>query len=136
MSRVFNIKIRRALLEDLVFIRECLIDSWADHADHEPHLLSKEKLVGFESEKFYIDSIRKKSSYILIAEHEGDKCGLIVAYKKNLPYFFRQQDVLYIDDIYVKNTHRRNGVAKKLIQRLLRSISYSSPYSNWSKIIQ
>ncbi len=150
-----------AVLEDLTFIRKSLVDSWEEHAKNVPELLDKERLVSFESEEFYIKSLKNNSGSILIAEMDDKSVGLIVAYINKLGYFFTHRQTLYIDDIYIVKNYRNMGIAQALIgaieeyaknngvkrldgriytynepmQRLLRKLGYISPFSTWVKII-
>ncbi len=97
----------------------------------------------------------------MIAEIEGVNAGLIVAYLKNIGYFFNHQKIIYIDDVYVVKNYRRLGIARMLIakieqiakenkisrldsrvytynkpmQALLISMGYQSPYATWLKIL-
>jgi ribosomal protein S18 acetylase RimI-like enzyme len=157
-----NATIRKATLTDLPFIKYCLVDSWLEHAKNEADLLSEKHLAEFETEQFYRDSITNNKGHLLIAEVSGERAGLISAYEQKLGYFFHHTLCMYIDDVYVVKKFRRSGIARALLdeiekiaskqgikridnrvysynqpmQKLLKSMRYSSPYATWVKVIQ
>lgn len=161
MTKNKDVVTRKAIRDDMSFIKESLVDSWREHAANAPELLSKEILERFESEKFYLDMINNDNGHILIAEVDDKKAGLIVAYESKLSYFFVHKSAMYIDDVYIVNDFRRLGIARQLIteveaiakdkkihridnrvytynlpmQKLLASMGYASPFATWIKVL-
>ncbi len=157
-----TIKIRRAVPKDVPFIKNCLIDSWVDHARNNRDLMTEERMRNSKIEVFYKQVLRKKDNYILIAEVEEKQVGLIRAYEEKIASFFIDNKIIYIDDIYVARDFRRKGIARKLIseiesiakqmsikridgrvysynlpiEKLLSSMGYHSPYATWVKILK
>ena len=153
--------IRRASLNDITFIKECLIDSWVEHAKNHPELMTEERMRNSKVEDYYSDAIKNNKGFTFIVETEGKKTGLVRVYQDKVANFFKDPDILYIDDIYVVKKFRRKGVAKLLLkevekiakqlgikridarvytfnkptQKLLESMGFKPPHSTWTKII-
>lgn len=157
-----DILIRKATLQDIPFIKKSLITSWVEHAHQNPEILSEERMKKSKIEKYYSDAINNHKAYVFIAEIAKNKVGLISGYKKELASFFKDPNILYIDDIYVVPDYRRKGIAKVLLskmekvakengikridgriyefnkpmQKLLAKMNYYTPYGTWVKILK
>lgn len=157
----FAVNIRKATNDDIPFIKTCLIDSWVEHAKNNPKLMTEERMRQSKVEEYYSKKI-KNEEYVLIADVDGIRAGLIATYKQQLESFFKDSEVLYIDDIYVVSKYRRMGIAKTLLteiesiakkngikridgkvysfnksmQKLLGKMNYHTPYSNWVKVLE
>jgi GNAT superfamily N-acetyltransferase len=156
-----HISIRKANQEDIPFIKECLADSWTSHAKHEPNLLDEERMRQSDVEGYYSPAMTDNHIHILIAEFERQVAGFIRADEQTIPAFFRYNKILFIDDLYVLQEFRNQGVAKILIQEvekiardqgikriqarvysynkptqtLLESLSFHSPHATWDKVL-
>lgn len=155
-------KIRKAYINDIPFIKECLISSWVEHAKNEPGLLDEERMKQSDVESYYKKALESKDSFVLIAEIGDKKVGFLRADIKRIPNFFKHNRILLLDDTYVSPKYRRMGVARKLtleieniakkqgirriqsriytfnkpMQNLRRSMGYRSPHSTWDKVLE
>lgn len=153
--------IRKATISDIPFIKTCLIDSWVEHAKNHPELMTEERMRQSKIEEYYLKKIENKE-YVLIAEAAGVRVGLIAAYIQQLESFFKNPEILYIDDVYVVPKYRKLGIAQLLLseidtiakkngikridgkvysfnksmQKLLGKMNYHTPYSNWVKVLE
>lgn len=156
-----QIQIRKGALNDLSFIKECLTDSWVEHAQNNPDLMTEEKMRDSNIEEFYRKVLGQDDNHIYIAEIESKQVGLIRAYEEKIADFFKDNNILYIDDVYVVSGFRGKGIARRLLieieniakvkgvrridgrvytynkpmQKLLKSMRYNSPYATWVKIL-
>lgn len=109
--------IRKGTIQDIPKIREFLLDSWLMHAKKESKFVNPKT---FENTnlKNYLKNCFNHSykSYIFVSEDKGDIVGLIKLNIEIIESFFYQNRALYIDDIYVSQNYRKQGIAKKLIE--------------------
>lgn len=157
----FSITIRKGTPEDIPFIKKCLVDSWVKHAKHEPGLLDEERMRQSDVESYYKKALESEDSVVLIAEIENERAGFIRADVKQIPDFFKENRIFYLDDTYVVLKFRRKGVARTLtlkieeiakqrgikriqsriytynksMQKLRRSMGYRSPHATWDKVL-
>lgn len=157
-----SIIIRKGRLDDISTIRPCLIDSWVMHARHEPKLLDEKRMRKSDIDEYYRKALRNKGCNFLVAEVDGQFAGFIRADVQSIASFFRNNRILYLDDLYVVRKFRREGVAKSLMleiesiaksrhikrlqarvyafnkqmQKLLKSMGYGAPHSTWDKVIR
>ncbi len=157
-----RITIRKGKIEDIARIKPCLIDSWVMHARHEPALLDEKRMMRSDIEEYYRKALRNKDCNFLVAEVDGQFAGFIRADIQRIASFFRNNRILYLDDVYVVRKFRREGVAKSLMleiesiaksrhikrlqarvyafnkpmQKLLKSMGYGTPHSTWDKVLQ
>lgn len=155
-------KIRPATINDITFIKQCLIDSWVEHAKNEPDLLDEERMRQANIEQYYRDSLQSDKSFVLIAEVDGNVAGTIRADIQNIPGFFKHNTILYIDDVCVAPEYRQHGVAQELLQaveaiakqhnirrlqgrvyefnksaqRLFQKMGYRAPHATWDKVLK
>ncbi|MBI5466750.1 MAG: GNAT family N-acetyltransferase [Candidatus Kerfeldbacteria bacterium] len=154
--------IRRGELKDLPLIKQCLIDSWVEHARHEPALLDEERMRNSQVEEYYESALTNSKNIILVAESQGKFAGFVRANKEEIPSFFKNSKTLFIDDICVLPEYRKHGVGRNLLQeieklakgenirrlqcrvytfnvpsqRLFQSMGYSMPHSIWDKSLE
>jgi len=107
--------IRRGNEKDILVIKPYLIESWVMHARHEPKLLDEKRMRESDIEKYYKDALKNKNSSFLIAEVNGEIAGFIRADVQKIPSFFKENKILYIDDVYVARKFRRRGIARSLV---------------------
>lgn len=157
-----HVQIRKGVLNDIPFIKKCLLSSWIEHARNNPDLMTEEKMKNSRIEDYYEKALEQENGYIFVAETDGKKVGLIRAYEEKIASFFIDNKIIYIDDIYVVEDFRRKGIARKLIleieiiarqrsikridgriysynlpiQNLLNSMGYRPPYATWVKILK
>ena len=156
------IKIRKGTLKDILQIKECLIDSWVDHAKHEPELLDEERMRKSDIEGYYKKVFEdSETSFLIVAEIDGEFAGFQRVDIQEIPNFFKYNKILYLDDAYVLPKFRRNGIGTLLIreaekiakqnkikrlqgrvytfnkpvQKLLARLGYKSPHATWDKVI-
>jgi len=113
-------------------------------------------------EEYYGEALDSANSHVLIAELEGQRAGMIRADEDEVADFFKDKQILYIDDAAVEENFRRKGVAQALydevekiakekgikriegrvyaynepIQELLKKRGYRSPYATWVKVLE
>ena len=157
-----EINVRNAVMADVSFIKECLIDSWVEHAKNNPDLMTEERMRRSKVDEYYANFIQKNKGYVFIADVNGTQVGLITAYKQKLADFFKDSDILYVDDVYVLKEYRRKGIAQLLLNKIesvarenmikridarvysynqpmqnaLLTFGFNQPYSTWVKIVE
>lgn len=153
--------IRRGKQEDILAIRPYLMDSWVTHARHEPKLLDEKRMRKSDIAGYYKAALKNKDCNFLVAEVNGEIAGFIRADVQKIASFFKDNEILYIDDVYVVKKFRRCGIARSLIfvveniakrknikrlqarvytfnkpmQKLLGSMGYSAPHATWDKVL-
>jgi diamine N-acetyltransferase len=109
--------IRPGTISDVPQIKSFLLDSWLMHAKKEPKFINPKT---FENTnlKNYLKNCFNHSykSYLFVAEDKEKIIGLIKLNIEMIESFFYQNRILYIDDIYVSQNYRKQGIAKKLIE--------------------
>lgn len=71
------------------------------------------------------------SAYCLIAEWDGDVCGFAL-YFHNFSTFMGRSG-LYLEDLYVRDSHRGKGIGKALLARLAAiAVEKGCPRFEWS----
>lgn len=157
-----KIRIREGGIKDLPQIKKCLIDSWVDHARKLPELFDEERMRNSDIDSYYRKAFSNPNvSSIFVAEADGKFAGFIRADIQEIESFFKNNKILYLDDVYVLPKYRKTKVATLLTkevekkarelgiksiqariytfntpaQGLLKSFGYSMPYSTWNKII-
>jgi len=157
------VTIRKGQPKDIPLIKQCLIDSWVEHAKQEPGLLDEERMKASDVEGYYRECFDEPDKHFLfVAEADGKFAGFIRADIKEIPPFFKHPKILYLDDTYVLPEFRRKGIARSLLQRaeelakekgikrlqarvysfnveiqkLLESMGYHTPHATWDKAIE
>lgn len=156
------VKIRPGRRDDIAQIKQCLVDSWVDHAKKEPDLLDEERMRNSNIEKYYQKCFENDQCHVLVAESDGQFAGFIRGDVQEIPNFFKDNKILYLDDTYVLPQYRRQNIARTLIQEmenlakqkgirriqsrvytynkpvqsLLNSMNYNMPHSTWDKILK
>ena len=156
------ITIRKGTPDDIPVIKECLIDSWVEHAKQEPELLDEDRMRASKVEDYYQEIFDDPENHFLfVAEKSGEFVGFIRADIREILIFFKHPRILFLDDTYVKPEFRRKGIAKQLllkaeeiakelgikriqsrvytynkpVQDMLTSEGYRSPHATWDKVI-
>lgn len=156
------LKIRRGTREDIPAIKECLINSWVEHAKNEPGLLDEDRMKASNVEGYYGAALDNSNCHVLIAEKDGLFAGFIRGDVQEIPNFFKHNKILFLDDVCVVPMYRKQGVARLLLQEiesiakeagiqrlqarvysfnkpaqnLLREIGYQTPYATWDKVLK
>lgn len=156
------LKIRKATKKDIHFIKTLLIDSWVEHARQVPTLLDEERMKKSDVETYYKEALENENSFVYVAEVDSERAGLIRADIKDIPKFFKHNRIMFLDDAVVLPKFRRQGVARKLTekiervakkngikrlqarvysfnkgaQKLLKSMGYCCPHSTWDKRVE
>lgn len=112
-----HVNIRPATLEDIPQIEESLRKSWEMHLQEEPGLFDEERLRSSDIESYYKKALTNKDCVVLIAEKDGQFAGFIRAEADTIQPWFKHNKILWLDDIYVKEEFRREGVARSLVQQ-------------------
>jgi ribosomal protein S18 acetylase RimI-like enzyme len=154
-----GVVIRDAEMGDFQRVKRYLEEFSALHIAKEPKLLNPKKNTYRENRDYYASALRNEDSRFLVAEVDGKVAGYIKLDFEVIPGTFRDNEILYVDSIYVGREFRRNGVAKSLLssaediargrgikrvqmcvyafnsgmQSLLRDMGYDSPYATWNK---
>lgn len=157
-----KIEVRYANNEDMPFIKKCLINSWVEHAKNVPDLLEEDRMKESDVENYYKAALESDNSVVLIAEIENTPVGLMRGDIKEIEPFFKHNKILYLDDIYIVEKHRKQGIARLLfseiekyakkkgikrlqgraynynepIRKLLVSLGYKTPHSTWDKVLE
>ena len=158
-----SISIRKATHKDMPIIKECLIDSWVEHAKAVPKLLDEERMRNSKVDEYYQKCFDEPDKcFVFVAEIKGEFAGFIRADRKKIANFFKHSETLWLDDTYVLPSFRRQGVAHKLtlevetlaselgikriqsriytfnkpMQKLRSSMGYSSPHATWDKVLE
>lgn len=157
-----SIIIRIGKPEDIPVIKECLINSWIQHAKQEPDLLDEDRMKASDIKTYYEQVFDKPENHFLfVAEKGGKFAGFIRADVKQIPDFFKHPKILFLDDTYVLQKFRRKGIAKQLllkaeklarklrikkiqsrvyfynkpVQQMLKNEGYRSPHATWDKVL-
>ena len=157
------VEIRRGTVNDIPKIKDCLINSWVDHAKQEPELLDEERMRQSDIEGYYQKCFENADKcFVFVAEKDGNFAGFQRADIQEIQSFFRHNRILYLDDAFVLPEFRRQGIATKLIQeaeniarekdikriqcrvytfnkstqKLLSKLGYRTPYATWDKVLK
>ena len=154
--------IRKAKISDLPIIKECLIDSWVEHAQNEPGLLDEQRMREVDVEGYYKEAFDSDKTVVFVAEIEGKFAGVQRADIQEIPHFYKDNKIFYLDDAYVVREYRGRGIVRKLIkevekvakergikriqarvytynkpmQRALEKLGYHIPHSTWDKLLK
>ncbi len=115
MTTFSTIIIRSARLDDLPIIKPLWIDSWIEHARHEPGLLDEERMKRSDIDRYFRDALASPKSLVLVAEINGQVAGAVKADQQDIPSFFRSPHIMYVDDLCTLPQYRRQGVAEALL---------------------
>lgn len=111
-------KIRQGLRKDIPEVAGYLKEMWLMHGKEEPRFVSEKKMGSYNVariERYLKDCFNgSKRSYLLVAEENGEMVGFLKVNITKIQSFFVQNSVLYLDDTYVKEKYRGNGIAKAL----------------------
>lgn len=156
-----KIIIRKGDIKDILNIKKCLIDSWVNHAKKVPDLMSVERMKKSDIDGYYNKAFDNSNSFILVAEINNKFAGFIRADIREIEPFYKDNKIIYLDDIFVLEKYRRLGIAKNLLkeiekiapkenikrlqarvysfniitQNFLTKSGFSMPYSTWDKIL-
>ena len=152
---------RKAKPSDLAAIKSGLIDSWTEHARREPTLLDEEQMRNVGVESYYKDAFESDKTFVFVAEVDGKFAGVQRADIQEIPHFYKDNKILYLDDAYVSPEFRGQGIIGALIkevekvakergikriqtrvytynkpmQRALEKLGYHMPHSSWDKLV-
>lgn len=117
-------KIRFGEKSDLPEVGKLLKSLWVMHANNNPKFMDVKRIEGYTEKHMskYLSSCFKKptTSYLLIADEKSTIAGFLKIDIVDIQPFFKEKKVLYLDDIYVKEEFRGEGVAKLLQEEALR----------------
>ncbi len=112
-----SVKIRDAVAADRVKIRPLQQEIAELHHAGRSDLFRTEGR--FFSEKAFRERLCDPDHFVFIAEDGGEVIGYafawVIAYRGHSTYI--DFDRFYIDDLCVRSTHRRRGIAKQLFER-------------------
>lgn len=156
-----EISIRKGQPEDLPNFKKGLIEMWVDHAKHEPGLLDEERMRQSNVDDYYKDAFNSDSTFVFVAEVDGNFAGVVRGDIQEIPNFFKDNKIIYLDDGFVLPEYRGRGIIgllisevekaakergikrlqsrvytfNKPIQRALEKLGYHMPHSTWDKSI-
>ena len=111
-------KIRLGTQRDIPDVAGYLKEMWLMHCDKELELLSNDVIGKYSRNKIsrHLKDCFNGSnkSYLLVAEENDELAGFLKLDVVKIQKFFKQTRVLYLDDAYVKEKYRRNGISKAL----------------------
>jgi GNAT superfamily N-acetyltransferase len=161
-SRIpYEVVIRKGRREDMELIMPNLIDGARMHLRQEADLFNPDEFTRHKMSKYYLDSIKNKNGSFFVAEVNGRIAGHIKVDFEIIPAIFKNNEILYIDDLYVAPKFRNSGVARSLVhaaekfarakgikrvqgriytfnmpaQKLMRSIGYNTPHVTVDKVL-
>ncbi|AHB40196.1 N-acetyltransferase GCN5 [candidate division WWE3 bacterium RAAC2_WWE3_1] len=109
-------KIRKATKKDIPKIRRGLLESWLSHVDNEPMYYNRDRVEKSDIDTYYTNAMDSVDSFVLIIEENGKFIGFGKADIQKIEPWYKEQKVLYIDDIYIEKEFRKKGCAKTLLQ--------------------
>lgn len=111
--------IRLGTKADAPEVAKYLKEMWLMHCTEEPKYVSAAKIGAYKESRItkYLKDCFNKSgkSYLLIAEEGKEIAGFLKIDITKIESFYIQTKVLFLDDIFVKDKYRKQGIAKKLI---------------------
>lgn len=155
------IDVRSATVEDIPAIKKLLLDSWMEHARHEPTLLDEDRMRQSDVEAYYNKALENTDVFVFVAENNNRVIGVVRGDIQTIPSFFRHNRILFLDDIAVDANFRHRGVAHALAaqlegvakqhnihrlqgrvytfnipaQKFLQKLGFTMPHSTWDKVI-
>ena len=112
--------IRLGTQKDATQIANLLKTLWVMHAENNPDFLNEKKIKGYTTSHItkYLSVCFEKNpkSYLLIADDHGTIAGFLKIDIIKIQPFFMENKVLYLDDIFVKEEYRGQGVSGYLQQ--------------------
>ncbi len=109
-------KIRVATKDDIPEIKKGLLESWLSHVDNEPDYYNRERVKTSDIYSYYTNAIDNNDSFVLVLDEDGILAGFGKADIQKVEAWYKEQSVLYIDDIFIKKEYRKKGYAKTLLQ--------------------
>lgn len=157
-----NFTIRKGRSTDLPLFKDHLINMWVEHAQKEPDLLVEEQMRKVDVEAWYKDAFDSDKTVVFVAEVDGNFAGIVRADIDEIPKFFKDNIIFYLDDAFVLSEYRGRGIIRTLIQEVekaakekgikriqvrvysynkpmqkaLEKCGYSMPHSTWDKVIK
>jgi GNAT superfamily N-acetyltransferase len=111
---------RLAIKSDAPIIATWLKEMWLTHGQHEPDFISHRKINNYSTKRIlkYLKPCFSKTpqSYLLIAEKDGHIVGFLKADIVSIETFFIHTRVLYLDDLFILEQYRTQGIAKALLK--------------------
>lgn len=113
-----KIKIRKSVPADIPIAKKYLTEMWIMHAKAEPKLVDIKLMRTIFDPKVYRKWLKSKNKTVLIAEINGEVAGGVTADVQKIPWFFKDNKIIYVDDLYVVPKFRRMGVGKRLLKEV------------------
>jgi GNAT superfamily N-acetyltransferase len=113
-----EIKIRYLIEKDLNTLKRDILKMWSDHHFNNEELISKNALENIDIKEYFKDPIRKQNSFALVALVDDQVVGIVRVDEKELEDFFVYKKAYFIDDLVVKKSFRRRGVANLLLKKV------------------
>lgn len=111
--------IRLGVKKDVPEIVKYLKEMWLMHCTEEPKYVSADKIGSYSQNRIarYLKDCFNGSdkSYMLLAEEGGELAGFLKVDIIKIESFFIQTRALFLDDVYVKEKYRKQGIANNLI---------------------
>ena len=114
-----DFKIRKAKISDAEDLAKLYFQFWEPHKNIDPLLEFEKKLTFKNQVEFAKKDIRKKNTYIFIAEEEGNVLGFIEFLIKRNDKCFKIKKYGYLNSATTHKDYRGLGVAKALTKECL-----------------
>ena len=109
-------KIRTATKDDIPEIKKGLLESWLSHVDNEADYYNRERVEKSDIETYYTNALNSDASFVLVIEENVQLSGFGKADIQEVEPWYKEQKVLFIDDIFINKEFRKKGYAKELLQ--------------------
>lgn len=116
---VAEVTIRRATLDDLPFVRACVIGMARDlEAMGGPALVDDGPLQAIFT-SYLQEGLQRETTCFYIAAQASVDCGLVEVSHTQRPPIFREREMLHVSTIYVLPAQRGRGIAAQLLEAAL-----------------
>ncbi|TCM50480.1 GNAT family N-acetyltransferase [Kribbella sp. VKM Ac-2568] len=109
MNAATSLSVRRASRQDAELVRT-MVRELADHQDQGEHVtITVER---------WRELLGDDAVIVLVAEQKGQAVGYVSAFRR--PHLWSGEDILALDDLYVRSDFRDAGVGRELMLELAR----------------
>jgi ribosomal protein S18 acetylase RimI-like enzyme len=113
-----EIKIRYLTKEDLDTLKGDIIEMWSNHHLNNRSLIAENILQETDIKTYFKNSIDQDKGFSLIATVDKDIAGIIRVEEEILEDFFTHDKAYKVDDLVIKKSFRRKGIATALLDKV------------------